>query len=133
LRLEACWNLWALWALSHPSKFTQFIARGIVPEKLQFTLPRFAAFSAPRMEPVDAKSVFYSGTLPTGKLPPSIRLPHISRRHSMTITAVQIPAIVALLAGFLILIMPRFLNFIVAIYLILVGLHGLGIFRSLHM
>jgi Protein of unknown function (DUF3096) len=51
----------------------------------------------------------------------------------MTITAVQIPAIVALLAGFLILIMPRFLNFIVAIYLILVGLHGLGIFRSLHM
>jgi hypothetical protein len=58
---------------------------------------------------------------------------HTSRRHSMTITAVQIPAIVALLAGFLILIMPRFLNFIVAIYLILVGLHGLGIFRSLHM
>jgi hypothetical protein len=51
----------------------------------------------------------------------------------MTITAVQIPAIVALLAGVLILIMPRFLNFIVAIYLILVGLHGLGFFRALHM
>jgi Protein of unknown function (DUF3096) len=85
------------------------------------------------MEPVEAKSVFYSGTLPTGKLPPSIRFPHIRRRPSMTITAVQIPAIVALLAGVLILIMPRFLNFIVAIYLILVGLHGLGIFRSLHM
>jgi hypothetical protein len=44
LRLDACWIPWALWALSHPSKFSQFIARGIVPEKLQFTLPRFAAF-----------------------------------------------------------------------------------------
>jgi len=51
----------------------------------------------------------------------------------MTITAAHIPAIVALLAGVLILIMPRFLNFIVAIYLILVGLQGLGLFHSLHM
>jgi hypothetical protein len=51
----------------------------------------------------------------------------------MTITAVQMPAIVALLAGLLILIMPRFLNFIVAIYLILVGLHGLGFLRAFHM
>ncbi len=51
----------------------------------------------------------------------------------MIITAVQLPAIVALLAGVLILIMPRFLNFIVAIYLILVGLHGLGFLRMFHM
>ena len=51
----------------------------------------------------------------------------------MTITAAHIPAIVALLAGVLILIMPRFLNFIVAIYLILVGLHGLGFLRIFHM
>jgi hypothetical protein len=88
------------------------------------------------MEPVEAASVFYSGTSPAGKLPPSIRFPlHTDPAGDipMTITAVQIPAIVALLAGVLILIMPRFLNFIVAIYLILVGLHGLGLFRSLHM
>ena len=39
----------------------------------------------------------------------------------------------ALLAGVLILIMPRFLNFIVAIYLILVGLHGLGFLRMFHL
>ena len=52
---------------------------------------------------------------------------------SMTITAAHVPAIVALLAGVLILIMPRFLNFIVAIYLILVGLHGLGFLRMFHM
>ncbi len=40
----------------------------------------------------------------------------------MTITAAHISPIVALVAGVLILIMPRFLNFIVAIYLIVVGL-----------
>jgi Protein of unknown function (DUF3096) len=51
----------------------------------------------------------------------------------MTITAAHIPAIVALLAGILILIMPRFLNFIIAIYLILVGLQGLGFLRAFHM
>jgi len=39
----------------------------------------------------------------------------------------HIQPIVALLAGILILIAPRFLNFIVAIYLILVGIMGLGI------
>ena len=47
----------------------------------------------------------------------------------MTITAAHIPAIVALLAGVLILVMPRLLNFIVAIYLIFVGLSGLGVLR----
>ena len=33
--------------------------------------------------------------------------------------------IIALIAGILILIMPRLLNFIVAIYLIIIGLMGL--------
>ena len=37
--------------------------------------------------------------------------------------------IVALIAGILILIMPRLLNFIVAIYLIAAGLLGLGILK----
>ena len=35
--------------------------------------------------------------------------------------------VVALIAGVLILIMPRLLNFIVAIYLIVIGLIGLNI------
>jgi len=35
--------------------------------------------------------------------------------------------IVALIAGILILVMPRLLNFIVAIYLIVIGLIGLNI------
>jgi hypothetical protein len=52
---------------------------------------------------------------------------------SMVITAAHVPAIVALIAGILILIMPRLLNFIVAIYLIVIGLVGLGLLRWLHM
>jgi DUF3096 family protein len=40
-------------------------------------------------------------------------------------TAVIIQPLVALIAGILILIVPRLLNYIVAIYLILIGLAGL--------
>ena len=39
---------------------------------------------------------------------------------------VTIGPIIALIAGILILVMPRLLNFIVAIYLIVVGLVGLN-------
>ena len=38
---------------------------------------------------------------------------------------VNISALIALIAGILILIQPRLLNYIVAIYLIIVGLIGL--------
>lgn len=41
--------------------------------------------------------------------------------------ATHLQPVVALGAGILILLMPRLLNFIVAIYLILVGITGLGI------
>jgi Protein of unknown function (DUF3096) len=44
----------------------------------------------------------------------------------MTITIANITPLVALIAGILILIMPRLLNFIVAIYLIFIGLVGLN-------
>lgn len=40
-------------------------------------------------------------------------------------TAVIVQPLVALIAGILILIVPRLLNYIVAIYLIIVGLAGL--------
>jgi hypothetical protein len=42
----------------------------------------------------------------------------------MTLTVAHVTPLVALIAGILILIMPRLLNYIVAIYLILVGLIG---------
>ena len=48
------------------------------------------------------------------------------------ITVANIQPIVALIAGILILIVPRLLNYIVAIYLIamgLIGLFGTGAFR----
>jgi len=56
-----------------------------------------------------------------------------SRRNFMTITTGHIPAIVALIAGILILIMPRLLNLVVAIYLICIGLIGLGLLKWLHL
>jgi hypothetical protein len=39
--------------------------------------------------------------------------------------------IVALIAGILILLFPRLLSFIIAIYLIIVGLVGLGVLKHL--
>jgi hypothetical protein len=47
----------------------------------------------------------------------------------MTISIAYLQPIVALIAGILILIIPRLLNIIVAVYLILIGLLGLGLFR----
>jgi hypothetical protein len=44
----------------------------------------------------------------------------------MVITAAHITPLVAIIAGILILIMPRLLNYIVAVYLIFVGLVGLN-------
>ena len=44
----------------------------------------------------------------------------------MVITAAHITPLVALIAGVLILIIPRLLNYIVALYLIVVGLVGLN-------
>jgi Protein of unknown function (DUF3096) len=49
--------------------------------------------------------------------------------NPMLITAAHIQPIVALIAGILILIVPRLLNYIVAIYLIVIGLVGFGLFR----
>ena len=51
----------------------------------------------------------------------------------MVITAAHITPLVALVAGILILIMPRLLNYIVAIYLIVVGLIGInGIYHFIN-
>lgn len=43
----------------------------------------------------------------------------------MTISTLAITPLVSLLAGVLILVMPRLLNYIVALYLIIIGLLGL--------
>jgi hypothetical protein len=51
----------------------------------------------------------------------------------MTLTVAHISPIMSVIAGLLILIMPRLLNLVVAIYLILNGLIGLGLLRWLHL
>jgi hypothetical protein len=51
----------------------------------------------------------------------------------MVITTAHISPIMSLIAGLLILIMPRLLNLIVAIFLILNGLIGLGLLRWFHL
>jgi Protein of unknown function (DUF3096) len=52
--------------------------------------------------------------------------PTNSRRFGMDLNIGHITPIIALIAGILILIMPRLLNYIVAFYLIVVGLVGLN-------
>ena len=43
----------------------------------------------------------------------------------MSVSLVTLQPLVALIAGILILLMPRLLNYIVAIYLIVIGVAGL--------
>jgi hypothetical protein len=47
----------------------------------------------------------------------------------MTISLAHLQPLVALIAGVLILLVPRILNYIVAIYLIIIGIIGLGLVR----
>jgi hypothetical protein len=47
----------------------------------------------------------------------------------MTITTAHLTPLLSILFGALILIVPRFLNYFVAVYLILAGLLGLGLLR----
>jgi hypothetical protein len=47
----------------------------------------------------------------------------------MTLSVGHLSPIISLAAGILILIMPRLLNYIVAIYLIIIGILGLGLIK----
>ncbi len=51
----------------------------------------------------------------------------------MVITSAHIQPIVALIAGILVIILPRFLNIVVGLYLIFIGLAGLGVLKMFHM
>jgi hypothetical protein len=51
----------------------------------------------------------------------------------MTLTVAHISPLMSLVAGFLILVMPRLLNLIIAVFLILNGLIGLGLLKWLHL
>jgi Protein of unknown function (DUF3096) len=53
------------------------------------------------------------------------RSPHLGG-DTMTIDPVIVSPLIALIAGILILLMPRLLNYVVAIYLIAIGIIGLA-------
>jgi hypothetical protein len=54
-----------------------------------------------------------------------MRWPYFDPEKKMTFTMLTVGPLVALIAGVLILIVPRLLNYIVAIYLIVTGILGL--------
>jgi antibiotic biosynthesis monooxygenase (ABM) superfamily enzyme len=54
-------------------------------------------------------------------------------RFKMTLTVAHISPIMSVVAGLLILIMPRLLNLVVAVFLLLNGLIGLGLLKWLHL
>jgi hypothetical protein len=55
------------------------------------------------------------------------------KEHQAVMMTMQthLSPLVALIVGILILIFPRFLNYLIAIYLIVTGLIGLGALRSI--
>src|SRR5580704_14641158 len=77
-----------------------------------------------RIEPNGAVRVVKS-SISGASIPLRQRRPPI-RGKTMVISATEISPLVALLAGILILIVPRLLNYIVALYLIIVGVTGLN-------
>jgi Protein of unknown function (DUF3096) len=54
-----------------------------------------------------------------------LEYPPLREASPMTVDVVALQPLVALIAGILILLVPRLLNYVVAIYLILIGLIGL--------
>lgn len=51
-----------------------------------------------------------------------VQTAHVLAQSTQVDVNLALPGILALIAGILILVMPRILNYVVAIYLILVGL-----------
>ena len=106
----------------------QVFARVVVPARCVVSLRHFHA----RAEPVGIVLVCYRRRHDADRF--FVRFARFvlsfntAWRNPMTLST-HLQPIVALIAGVLILIMPRLLNFIVAIYLILVGIIGLGIIK----
>jgi DUF3096 family protein len=61
----------------------------------------------------------------TGGAPRSFSTTSTKQGEAIMLTITNLQPLVALVAGILILLIPRLLNFIVAIYLIVIGVTGL--------
>src|SRR3954447_24423188 len=101
-----------------------------VPENARRIRGIFGLFS--RSRELVARPVRLYPRNPVRYDPAAIR-PHPTERKFMHITVAHISPILSLLAGVLILIMPRLLNLIVAIFLIINGAIGLGLLKWLHL
>jgi hypothetical protein len=71
-------------------------------------------------------AVAFVAALAIGSLPAGAAVG--GRGTTFTVGVATLSPLVALMAGILILVMPRLLNYIVAIYLIISGLLGFGLF-----
>jgi Protein of unknown function (DUF3096) len=116
----------------------QFIAAGIVPQKkFPDSTLFFDEFLEQRGTPCGSKRLlsWNKGRGVMVRCRSSIRRSFSQQEElpSMTLTVAHISPVMSVIAGLLILIMPRLLNFIVAIFLILNGLIGLGLLRWLHL
>jgi len=76
-------------------------------------------------EPAEPSNVLFSGARRAPSISTLPRGPRRPRKGATVSLNLTIGPLIALIAGILILIVPRLLNYIVAIYLILVGLLGL--------
>jgi hypothetical protein len=115
-------------------KAIQFIAPSIVPQEKVLNSALFPMNFWNSGEPVEAESVCCRGTGQGALVRSAPRFdPTHQRRCCMTLTVAHISPIMSVIAGVLILIMPRLLNLVVAIFLILNGLIGLGLLRWLHL
>jgi hypothetical protein len=66
------------------------------------------------------------GVWPFGTLHAERRfLPHLLEPERKAMNVIMIQPLIALIAGIIILLIPKILNYVIAIYLILVGLMGL--------
>jgi Protein of unknown function (DUF3096) len=121
------------WPACNP---TQFIARGIVPGTADSDPLQFAAFF--RFDGNPLRRQASAIVEPCKRIKCGSRFDispqnAIAERFQMTLTVAHISPIMSVIAGLLILIMPRLLNLVVAIFLILNGLIGLGLLKWLHM
>ena len=74
-----------------------------------------------------------SDSAQTGSGPGAIKSPYEEHKEPGMNIQLGIGPLVSLIAGVLILIMPKLLNYIVAFYLIIIGILGLTGYHNLHL
>jgi Protein of unknown function (DUF3096) len=105
--------------------YTISVARASRSSGSTVAMPRRWRFCSQRPLVGATFSVIFGGRGETRGIERAFSIHRKQKAYSMTIDIVAIQPLVALIAGILILLVPRLLNYVVAIYLILIGLIGL--------